>query len=66
MACRLVKAGWQATRWPDANSIAAWKAFGLGRRSSHTHTYVSVVAHSGGAAAEQAADRKLAKYDQLV
>jgi len=29
-------------------------------------SYVSSAAHSGGAAAEQAADRKLTKYDHLV
>jgi len=31
------KAAWLATRWPDTNSVAAWKASDLGRHSG-THT----------------------------
>jgi len=48
--------------------MAAWKASDLGRQVAHTlaDSYVSIAARSGGAAAEPAADRKSAKYDQLV
>ena len=64
-ARRVGKARWQATRWLDANSVAARQALDLGRHSG-AHSHVSVTAHSGGAAAEQAAGWKTAKYDLLA
>jgi len=58
------KAGWQVTRRLDANSMAAGKPLPWDIIVADTvaDSYVSAAA----AAAEQAADRKSAKYDQLV
>jgi len=48
--------------------MEAWKASDLGRHSSphKADSYVSAEARSDSAAAEQAANRKSAKYDELV